>query len=388
VTAPPEIADPGRSVYAAPRAATIWMERAAPALPVLTGEVGAEVCVVGLGGSGLAAVEELVARGRRVVAIDAAGVGAGAAGRNGGFLLAGVAAFYHDAVRRLGRERARVLYRMTLDELDRTFAAVPGAARRTGSLRIADTAEERLDCEAQLEAMRLDDLPVEPYSGEEGRGLLIPSDGVFNPAQRCRLMAERALENGARLFGGSPAVEVSGNRVVTPAGVVRCEAVVVAVDGRLEQILPELATRVRTARLQMLATAPAPEVRYSRPVYARYGYEYWQQLPDRRVALGGFRDFGGEPGWTTDAEPCSRVQDRLERFLRDRVGVRAEITHRWAAPVGYTEDGVPVLDEVRPGVWAAGGYSGTGNLIGTICGRAAAQLAMHGTSALADPFRA
>ena len=79
----------------------------------------------------------------------------------------------------------------------------------------------------------------------------------------------------------------------TDAGAVECGAVVVAVDGRLERIFPALAPRVRTARLQMLATAPAPEVSFPRPVYWRQGFEYWQQLPNRRIALGGFRDLGG-----------------------------------------------------------------------------------------------
>jgi glycine/D-amino acid oxidase-like deaminating enzyme len=45
---------------------------------------------------------------------------------------------------------------------------------------------------------------------------------------------------------------------------------------------------------------------------------------------------------------------------------------RWAALVGYSDSGLPVLEEVRPGVWACGAYSGTGNVLGALCGRAAA----------------
>ncbi len=41
------------------------------------------MCVVGLGGSGLTAVSELLARGARVVGLEAGGVAGGAAGRNG-----------------------------------------------------------------------------------------------------------------------------------------------------------------------------------------------------------------------------------------------------------------------------------------------------------------
>jgi glycine/D-amino acid oxidase-like deaminating enzyme len=137
----------------------------------------------------------------------------------------------------------------------------------------------------------------------------------------------------------------------------------------------------------MLATTPTDEVRLPRPVYARWGYEYWQQLADGRIALGGFRDFGGEREWTEEWEPSETVQARLEGFLRERIGVRAPVTHRWAASVGYTPSGLPVLEEVRPGVWAAGGYSGTGNVIGALCGRAMAQIAMTGSSPLAGTLR-
>jgi glycine/D-amino acid oxidase-like deaminating enzyme len=149
--------------------------------------------------------------------------------------------------------------------------------------------------------------------------------------------------------------------------------VIVAVDGGLERIFPELSPRVRTARLQMLGTAPAPEVNFPRPVYWRHGYEYWQQLPDGSIALGGFRDRAGEGEWTQSGEPTGFVQELLEKFLREYLRVRATVTHRWAAPVGYTTDGLPVLEEVRTKIWALGGYNGTGNIVGALCGRAAAR---------------
>jgi gamma-glutamylputrescine oxidase len=234
--------------------------------------------------------------------------------------------------------------------------------------------------------MRADHLPAEWYEGPEGRGLLIPSDGAFQPLARARTLARRALEGGARLYEHTPAVRMSGTEVRTPHGTVRCGGVVVAVDGRLERLVPALAGRVRTARLQMLATAPAPEVRFPRPVYLRWGYEYFQQLPDGRITLGGFRDQGGDAEWTDDAVPSDGVQRSLEAFLRDGLGVTAPVTHRWAASVSFTPDGLPVFEQPEPGLWLIGGYSGTGNVIGSLCGRAAAQLAATGNSELARPF--
>jgi glycine/D-amino acid oxidase-like deaminating enzyme len=44
--------------------------------------------------------------------------------------------------------------------------------------------------------------------------------------------------------------------------------------------------------------------------------------------------------------------------------------------VGYTESGLPIVEQIRPGVWAVGGYNGTGNVIGALCARAAADAAV------------
>ena len=365
----------------------VWDDEPWTALPSLEGDVSADVCVVGLGGSGLAGVTELLDHGLSVVGVDAGMVAGGAAGRNGGFLLAGTYDFYHDAVRKLGREWASSVYRLTLELVARMAAETPDAVRITGSLRIVDTPEEEDDCRSQMQGLQADGFAVECYDGPEGRGLLFPADAAFQPLRRCRTLARRAAVRGARLYEHSPAIEIGQGQVVTPVGRVRCGAVIVAADGRLEGLFPELRGRVRTARLQMLATAPTDEVRLPRPVYARWGYEYWQQLTDGRIALGGFRDLGGEGEWTEEWEPSETVQARLEGFLRERIGVRAPVTHRWAASVGYTPSGLPVLEEVRPGVWAAGGYSGTGNVIGALCGRAMAQVALTGSSPLADILR-
>jgi glycine/D-amino acid oxidase-like deaminating enzyme len=156
------------------------------------------------------------------------------------------------------------------------------------------------------------------------------------------------------------------------------------VDGRLDVILPELSGRIRTARLQMLATAPAPEVSFTRPVYYRHGYEYWQQLPSGAIALGGFRDHALQQEWTTDGQPTDLIQGLLEEFLRERLRATAPVTHRWAASVGYTPDGLPILEEVQPKLWAVGGYNGTGNIVGSLTARAAARLACGQRSPWAD----
>ena len=359
----------------------VWDDACWTALPALEGHAHCGTCVIGLGGSGLTVIEELLARGEDVIALDAADVAAGAAGRNGGFLLAGAYDFYHDAVRLHGRDRARAIYGATLAEMARIAEAAPGTVRFVGSRRIAATTAEIADCREQLAAMHADGLACEWYDGDDGVGLSIPVDAAFNPLARCRILALRAIERGARLYARTAATSLTAGRVETPNGIVTCKRIIVAVDGRLELLLPELSGRVRTARLQMLATAPTTERIVPCPMYYREGYEYWQQLPSGEIALGGFRDHGGSAEWTLDTTPGALVQTALESFLRSRLGVTAPITHRWAASAGYTKSGLPVIEQVRTDIWALGGYCGTGNVIGALAARAVVPAALDGDAA-------
>jgi gamma-glutamylputrescine oxidase len=365
----------------------IWDDTPWNSLPSLTHDLETDVCVIGLGGSGLICILHLLELGQRVVGLDAGMVAGGAAGRNGGFLLAGLAKFYHETVAALGREHASAAYRLTMLEMDRMTTQTPSAIRRVGSLRIATSPAELEDCRWQLVAMQADGLPVSWYSGLEGEGLVIETDGAFNPLSRCRLLATQAIQAGANLFEHSSVTSLSGNEVCTQHARVRCKKVIVAVDGKLEVLLPELTGRVRTSRLQMLASAPTTEVLLPRPVYARWGYEYWQQLPNGSISLGGFRDAALEQEWTTDTDPIEPIQGLLENFMRENIGVKhAPITHRWAASVSYSSGNLPILQEVRENLWAIGGYSGTGNVVGALLGRIVAELAVLGKSEHAALF--
>jgi gamma-glutamylputrescine oxidase len=351
----------------------VWGDPADWANPAaLEGDATADVCVVGLGGSGLAAVGALLDAGARVVGLDAGPVGGGAAGRNGGFLVAGAERAHHEAVADYGRERAVALYRATQAEIARLASELgPEIVRLVGAVRRPADAEEVEDCRRQLEALRADGFVAEPF----GDGLLIPGDGAIDPLARCRRAAALAAERGAALHADTPAVDVRGDRVTTPRGEVRCGAVVVAVDGGLERLLPELAGRVRSTRLQMLATAPVAPA-FPRPESSNHGHEYWQQLPCGRVALGGRRHAHAEDEWGAPPVPSDALQADLDAFLRETLGIDAPVTHRWAGEVSYTADELPVLEEIRPGVLAVGGLNGHGNVMGSAAARAAAEIAL------------
>lgn len=328
-----------------------------------------DLCVIGLGGSGLTAIHEATDRGLKVIGVDAGEIAGEAAGRNGGFLLAGIAEFHHDAVANFGREKASALYQHTLDEMALMERAAPASIRRIGGLRVAFDDEELVDCHRHFDALRLDGFPVEMYDGPEGQGILIPTDGVFHPLNRAISLVQQALKGGTELFAHTKALSVESHLVRTPHGNIEAKNILVAIDGNISVLLPQLSGDVYPVRLQMLSTSPDPGVHFPLPVYTRGAYDYWQQLPDGRISIGGGRDIGGVEEDTNEV----RITNKVQNFLDERIkglGITAPVEHRWAATVSYTKSGLPIAREVIPGVYAIGAYCGTGNVVGALLGRA------------------
>lgn len=361
-----------------------------PEFPQLTSAIEADLVVVGLGGSGLTALLHAAQRGLSVVGIDADRIAAGAAGRNGGLLLAGIADFHHNVRKELGIERATALYQHTLDEMDRIEATTPEAVSRIGALRIGELkvgedSEELADTYAHRDALIADGFPVEDYEGDQGVGILIPTDGTFHPAKRAIALAKLAQAAGAKIYTHSPAIKIESGIVTTDQGSIRAKHILVAVDGNLGKALPELADQVQPTRLQMISTAPEEKLKLKYAVYTRQGWDYWQQLPDGRIAIGGGRDLALAQEATDVVEPTQTMRDYLVQSL-EALGATAPIEHHWAAIVSYTESGLPIVKQVQPGVWAVGAYSGTGNVVGALLARSVVDQFIDGQSKVVSDF--
>jgi glycine/D-amino acid oxidase-like deaminating enzyme len=361
----------------------------------LQGDVEVDACVIGGGVGGLSCARRLAEHGIETVLLEAATVAGGASGRNGGFLIAGTAAFHNDARERFGVERARRMYAGTLEAQREVYELAEqlgagDAVRRVGLLRLAVSEEEAEHVRAHAAALREDAFPGEtverkdlpPALRRTGLvGCFTDNDAALHPARWYRLLAAAAEAAGARIYEGTrvrapvPAPG-EGPVVVDSAGTdgagsgVRARHVIVAADGALPTLVPDYEGRVRSRRLHMVATEPLPPALESM-VYARWGFEYLQQRPDGRILAGGFSDVDGEGSYTESDVGSPLIWERVEAYLRDDIGADARITHRWAGLVGYSDDALPYVGEVpgRPGLYVSGGYSGVGNVPGFMCGR-------------------
>ena len=269
--------------------------------------------------------------------------------------------------------------RLTEEGLRRLADAAGEAFRPVGSLRVAAGEEELGAVRSEYEALRADGFSVEWVEANELPPLLRrrmagasfhPPDGALDQGRWIRRLAALADEAGALLAEETPVRALDGARVATDYGNVVAERVIVATDGYTSGLVPELGSVVRPARAQAAATAPLPERHFPCPVYARWGYDYWQQLPDGRLVIGGWRDANLEGEFTRDEEPTPLVQSRIDAFLAEVFSDPPTVTHRWAGLLGFTPDLLPLVGPLagRDGVWVALGYSGHGNVLGFTCG--------------------
>ncbi len=342
----------------------LWLEEATQ--PLGTGTLDkVDVAVIGAGITGCACALALAQSGVRVSVHDARGIAKGASGRNGGFALRGGAARYDVARESYGGDAARELWQRTEGALDRLESRAGDAFRRTGSLRLAADVEERVEIRAEYEALRADGFAADwrdelPHVRPDFRGAIFhPRDGAVQPARFVRSLAARAADRGVEFR--------EGDRVAS-LDELDAEQVVVATDGSGRGLLPELDDALWPARGQVLATEPLPERLFDCPHYARQGFDYWQQLPDGRIVLGGFRDFSIMSELTDVEETTPAIQAALDSFLAELVGYMPRVSHRWSGIFGLTQDLLPLVGRVRDGVWIAAGYSGHGNVLGFLSG--------------------
>lgn len=344
-----------------------------------------DVAVIGAGITGCACALGLARGGLRVRVHDARGIAEGASGRNGGFALRGGAARYDVARETYGSDAARELWLRTQAALDRLEPLAGDSFRRTGSLRLAADAEERVEIRAEYEALQEDGFAAEwhdelPHLRPDFRGAIFhPRDGAVQPARFVRRLAALAAEQG---------VEFREHERVAALEELDVEQIVIATDGSGRGLLPELDDALWPARGQVLATEPLGERLFDCPHYARNGFDYWQQLPDGRIVLGGFRDFSILTEMTDEETTTQPIQDALDAFLVELLGEMPKVTHRWAGIFGLTQDLLPLVGPLpdHDGVWIAAGYSGHGNVLGLMCGEVVAGAILGGEDPLLELF--
>jgi|SRR5579871_1001794 glycine/D-amino acid oxidase-like deaminating enzyme len=364
----------------------------------LQGAAETDIAIIGAGITGTSAALWLARAGAQVAIVEARAVAAGASGRNGGFLLGGTSETYVDSIERYGHERSKRIWAFSQanNALAVEIIAALGASgwscgyQRTGSLRIAASEEEFAEHHRSVALLAADgwhaelveraQLPACLQSHYQG-GIYYPEDGEIQPALLVTGLARLARDAGAVFYDHSPvsAIErtATGFIVQTPIGTLNARTLILAANAWLPEVgkllgADWLAQHIEPTRGQMLATAPVSERLFECPCYANEGYEYFRQLADGRLVIGGWRNTSFATEYTSDETAGGVVQDQLERFLRETLRQpQAQIERRWAGIMAFSSDGLPLIGNLPgvPGCYIAGGYTGHGNAYALLAAR-------------------
>src|SRR5262249_44207354 len=160
-------------------------------------------------------------------------------------------------------------------------------------------------------------------------------------ARLVRTLTEAAADRGAAVYAHSPvrSIEPDGDgvRVSAGDGHLRAEAAVIACDGLIGGLLPELAGAVYPVRGHVAATAPLERMPLHCPTHSQHGFMYYRPTADGRVVAGGGRLEHLEAEYTDDECTSVAVQAELDRFLADQLGLAGvPVTHRWAGIMGFS----------------------------------------------------
>jgi gamma-glutamylputrescine oxidase len=386
----------------------------------LEGKRETDVAVVGGGITGTAVALWLARAGMQVLVLEARSIAAGASGRNGGFISDGTTAAYATIIQRYGHEQARRLWAFTvrnheyalkfIEELEQS--GWPCAYQQNGSLKLAakePELEQIIESASllnedgwEVKVVQRNDLPVRLRNAYFG-GAYYPANGELHPARFVTGLALLAQKAGAVFHAESPVIGIAvgedGFLLNTPGGKLQARTLVLATNAWLPEIgalvgANWLSSSIIPIRGQVIATQPINELLFPCPCSADEGYQYWRQLSDGRLVVGGWRNrsFDTE-SQTYDETPNEGVQQHLDAFVHETLNLpHIGIANRWAGIMGFTADSLPLIGRLPgvPNCYIAGGYTGHGNAFAIHAALLISELILGQTSPneeLFDPAR-
>ncbi|ALZ85042.1 NAD(P)/FAD-dependent oxidoreductase [Pseudomonas oryzihabitans] len=372
--------------------------------PRLEGSVESDVCIIGAGYTGLSTALFLLEHGFSVTVLEAARVGFGASGRNGGQIVNSYSRDIDAIERQLPAKQAQLLGEMAFeggriirDRIARyniqcdlkdggVFAALTG--KQLGHLeaqkklweRYGHTQLELLDARGIREVVGTD-----RYIG----GMLDMSGGHIHPLNLALGEAAAVASLGGKLYEQSAAIRIDrgANPVVhTAQGQVKARFVVVAGNAYLGGLVPELAAKSMPCGTQVLATEPLSE-ELARSLLPQdycvedcnYLLDYFRLSADRRLIYGGGVVYGARD--PADIEAIIRPK-MLQTFpqLKD-----VKIDFTWTGNFLLTLSRLPQVGRLGDNIYYSQGCSGHGVTYTHLAGKVLAE-ALRGQAERFDAF--
>jgi gamma-glutamylputrescine oxidase len=364
----------------------------ASARPMLVGDVSADVCVVGAGYTGLVTAIELAERGLSVVVLEAATVGWGASGRNGGQIVTGFNKSIAEIEELVGKAEARQLWelseeakQMLADLVDRHAIAcdlkwgyllaalkprhVNVLTEHQSELEGLSYGKSRLVTRDEVRNM----VATDAYLG----GLYDAGSGQLHPLNYAIGLAHAAESLGVRIYEASKVVRVETGEqpfATTATGKVTARYLVLAGNAYLGALGGQAYSRIMPAGTYIIGTAPMEAERAAALIPddiaiadINFALNYYRRSPDNRLLFGGGVSYSGfdAPGLK---QSLRRTMLRYFPQLAD-----LSIDYLWGGHVAITMNRLPHLGRLSSTTYFAQGYSGHGVALTAIAGRVIAE---------------
>lgn len=391
-----------------------------PSAPRLDGELRVDVAVIGGGVTGLNAGISIVRDGGLSAAVlDAAPIGWGASGRNGGFCCLGSAKLSWPAIiRRFGLAEAQGFFRLQVAAIAHVRQrladfAIDADAGADGEAviahhprAVAGLAEEAAlygeVFDTQCRLLSLPELKERGLFTAEAQGaLLVPYGFPLHPLKYVHGLARAAAAAGVTLHGESPVVawtrEGRLHRLTTPTGSVLADRVAVATAGfTREDLHPGLAGRLLPVLSNIIVTRPLTAAERAEQQFdsltmcadTRHLLHYFRLLPDGRLMFGARGGISASPA----AEEAMKARLRRDIARMFPVFAQAETAYFWRGLTDLTFDLLPhfgTLDDESAHFLL--GFHGNGvamgSLGGSLLGRRVAGLPVDLPAAVSRPLR-
>ncbi|HEY1708298.1 MAG TPA: FAD-binding oxidoreductase [Rhizomicrobium sp.] len=367
-----------------------------PARPALSGNLIADVCIVGGGFTGLSAAVHLAEAGAKVVLVEAETIGFAASGRNGGQIHTGQRKEQAELETWLGKQHAHDLWalseeaKQTVRDLAARYAIdcdlKPGlilAAHNDAALKGLAEDAEHLAREYGYSLLRmLDRAESEAQIGSKlyPGARLDMGGGHLHPLKFARGLAQAAEKGGAQLFERSRAHAVtpgSNNAVVTcDGGTVTAQHVLLACDAFSGKIAPQLAKYIAHVESFIVGTAPLSAEMNAQVLPSdcavadtRHVLDYYRKSADGRMLFAG-----REAYWNPPEDIAGLVRPRMLTVYPQLANVPIE--YAWRGTVGITRTRMPHFGRLSERVLFAHGYSGQGVAMANLGGKLMAEAAL------------
>ena len=333
---------------------------------------------------------------RDVVVTDARDVALGASGRNAGFMISGLDTFYHRAIEEYGHAAAREVWAMSERSFSHWRAFIASSPLEvpidnSGSMLLAETAEEAKELELAARALDADNIDIEYYSSDPlKRGYLAGIEQPLDAGVQPYLLVKSIMaQSGAELIANNELyrLEQEGNRVLahTRRFLFKARHVLLCVNAWAPLVDPFFIGKILPTRAQCLVTEPLDHVPVPYCGYSDYGYMYYRSTFDGRFLLGGGRQHHKEAeGDTVEDRLNPDVQAFLDRYLKKYFpDVDAPVAHRWSGIMGFSADGLPLVGSLpgRSRIGFAVGFTGHGLALAGATAERAVDRLLGGVSA-------